>query len=652
MYLIKFTYKMHCFVSAMDFSFSSLEIISYITAAIVTLLVVACTVIVYQFKLFHLMFTYSTINKASKDNGGELVARVLQKHGVKYIFTLCGGHISPILTSCEKLNIRVIDVRHEATTVFAADAVARLSGVIGVAVVTAGPGVTNTVTAMKNAQMAESPVLLIGGAAATILKGRGALQDIDQLALFKPLCKFCTSVKYVRDIVPTLRKAIAIAQSGTPGPVFVEFPIDTLYYYGIVYGELVGKPTTGPKTIWKRIYQYYINNYMNQLFADGFIDRPMDPLPVDIPSASASQVVSAMQLVQSSKYPLFLLGSQALLPPTKADDLSKSLEILGIPCFLSGMSRGLLGRDNPIHIKQRRRDALKEADLVLLIGTVCDFRLNYGRHINSKSKVIAVNRNKEQLTKNSGALWNPTLLCQVDPGSFVVALQETMSHTEYKCDPEWIKNLKDRDRDKEALNKEKSQEETNQHLNPLKVLHYTEECLDDNSIIVTDGGDFVGSAAYIVKPRGPLSWLDPGAFGTLGVGGGFALGAKLCRPEADVWVIYGDGALGFSVAEFDTFTRHNTPVIALVGNDACWTQIVREQIPMFNTRIGCMLAYLNYHTVAEGFGGKGILLDRSCGDNEIKEQLREAKKVSRNGTAVLINALIGETDFRKGSISV
>lgn len=641
--------KWYSFFSGMDFdSYSSVEILSYITAAVVTLLVVACTVIVYHFRLFYLMF--ATIDKSSKINGGDLVAQVLQEHRVKFIFTLCGGHISPILIGCEKLKMRIIDVRHEATAVFAADAVARLSGVIGVAAVTAGPGVTNTVTAMKNAQMAESPVLLIGGAAASILKGRGALQDIDQLALFKPLCKFCVTVKYVRDIVPTLRRAIAIAVSGTPGPVFVEFPIDTLYYYDIVQKE-IGKPSA-VKSIAQRIHQLYVDNYMKQLFADGFIPRPMDPLPVDVPSPSVTQVVSAVRLLKSSKRPMFLLGSQALLPPTPADELRKSLETLGVPCFLSGMSRGLLGKDNPIHIRQRRQNALKEADLTILIGTVCDFRLNYGRHLNPRSKIIAVNRNKEQLTKNSGPLWKPTLSFQVDAASFVVALQRTVSDMDYQCDREWINKLKDRDTEREVKNKEMSKEETEEHLNPLKVLYHTEECLDDDSIIVADGGDFVGSAAYIVQPRKPLSWLDPGAFGTLGVGGGFALGAKLCRPEADVWVIYGDGALGFSIVEFDTFTRHNVPVIAVVGNDACWTQIVREQVHLLNSDVACMLAYVNYHTVAEGFGAKGILLDRSCGDDKIKEQLKEAKSISRKGTSVLINALIGKTDFRKGSVSV
>ncbi|XP_065908425.1 2-hydroxyacyl-CoA lyase 2-like [Dysidea avara] len=632
----------------MDFNIGTVELLSYVTVAIVTLLVVAATAFVYQFRLFYLMF--ASIDKSSARNGGQLVAQVLKEHGVKYIFTLCGGHISPILVSCEKLNIRVVDVRHEVTTVFAADAVARLSGVIGVAAVTAGPGVTNTVTAVKNAQMAESPVLVLGGAAGSILKGRGALQDIDQMALLQPICKFCASVKYVRDIVPTLRKAIAVAQSGTPGPVFVELPIDILYHYEIVYKE-IGKPSVA-KTFMQKVQQFYIQNYINQLFADAWVDRPMGPLPVDVQSASVGQVVSAMQLLRKSKCPVFLLGSQALLPPTTADELRTSLESLGVPCFLAGMSRGLLGRDSPIHIRQQRRDALKEADVVFLIGTVCDFRLNYGRVFNHKSKIVAVNRNREQLTKNSDLLWRATLSFQVDPASFVVALQKTIVEMEYHCDPEWTKKLKDRDAEKEALNKGKAKEQTEIHLNPLSVLHHLEDNLDDNSIVVADGGDFVGSAAYIVRPRRPLAWLDPGAFGTLGVGGGFALGAKLVRPDSDVWVIYGDGALGFSIAEFDTFTRHNLPVIALVGNDACWSQIARAQIAFFNSNVACDLDYLNYHTVAEGYGGKGILLDRSCDDDKIVEQIKAAQKMSREGNSVLINVLIGKTDFREGSISV
>ncbi|XP_063799034.1 2-hydroxyacyl-CoA lyase 2 isoform X2 [Pseudophryne corroboree] len=595
--------------------------------------------VIYQ--LFHKVETQSPCH------GGELVAKVLQSHGVKYVFTLVGGHISPILVACEKLGIRVVDTRQEATAVFAADAVARLSGTVGVAAVTAGPGLTNTVTAIKNAQMAESPLLLIGGAAATLLQGRGALQDIDQLSLFKPICKFCASVRTVREIIPVLRKALAEAQSGTPGPVFVEFPIDILYPYHVIHKEL--SPKGAPKGIIGKIINWYLQNHLNNLFAGAWEPRDTSPLPVSITKATAEQIQQCVELVSRAKKPVFILGSQATLPPIPADNLRKALESLGIPCFLGGMARGMLGRDSPLHIRQNRRDALKEADLVILAGTVCDFRLSYGRVLNRRSKVIAVNRDRCQLLKNSDMFWKPTVAIQGDAGSFIISLLEGLKG--YTCPSDWTEGLKAGDVTKEKANQKKAEEKTERHLNPLHVLHLVEEAISDDSILVADGGDFVGSAAYILRPRGPLRWLDPGAFGTLGVGGGFALGAKLCRPDSEVWIIYGDGSLGYSIVEFDTYTRHKTPVIALVGNDACWSQISREQVPMLGSNVACSLAYNDYHTVAEGFGGKGFLVTRQDEDR-ITDIIKEAQEATKKGKSALINVLIGKTNFRDGSISV
>uniref|UniRef100_A0A8C1URR9 2-hydroxyacyl-CoA lyase 2 n=1 Tax=Cyprinus carpio TaxID=7962 RepID=A0A8C1URR9_CYPCA len=583
-------------------------------------------------------------------HGGESVAEVLRAHGVKFVFTLVGGHISPILVACEKLGIRIVDTRHEATAVFAADAVARLSGTVGVAAVTAGPGLTNTVTAVKNAQMAESPLLLIGGAAATLLQGRGALQDIDQMSLFKPLCKFCASVRTVREIVPTVRKALAIAQSGTPGPVFIEFPIDTLYPYHVVEKESAPKNT--PKGLFGKIMAWYLQNHLSNLFAGAWETCDLSPLPVYIPHATEDEVQRCVELVSRAKKPVILLGSQATLPPTPVCEtltFLKALESLGIPCFLGGMSRGMLGKNSPLHIRQNRRDALKEADLVLLAGTVCDFRLSYGRVLNRRSKIIAVNRDRSQLLKNSDMFWKPTVAIQGDAGSFLLRLSKALKG--HRCPEEWPRSLKEGEAIKEKANRAKADEKTERHLNPISVLHRVDELLAEDSIIVADGGDFVGSAAYIMRPRGPIRWLDPGAFGTLGVGGGFALGAKLCRPESEVWIVYGDGSLGYSVAEFDTFTRHKTPVIALVGNDACWSQISREQVPMLGSNVACGLAFTDYHIVADGYGGKGYLIGRED-ESRLDDIIKKAQKECREGKAILLNVLIGKTNFRDGSISV
>ena len=613
---------------------------------VVSIILGIVTILAYRLGFYDLLF--SRVDKEYECDGGHLVAETLKAHGVKYIFTLCGGHISTILVGCEKLGIRVIDTRHEVTCAFAADAVARLSGIVGVACVTAGPGLTNTVTAVKNAQMAESPLLLLGGAAAKCLKGRGALQDIDQMVLFKPLCKYTASISRVRDIVPTIREAIAAAQSGTPGPVFVEIPIDVLYPIKLVEQELF--PKTKPRTLVQHITALYIKAYIAKVFGNAWTPQDTSPLPVDRPFCRESDVKKVARLVRKAKKPLFLLGSQVTLPPVKGEDKRRYFEKMGIPCFLGGMSRGLLGPDSNIHIRQRRRDALKEADLVILVGAVCDFRLNYGRSISSKSAVVAVNRNKTQLKLNTDMFWTPTISLQGDPGFFIQQLAENLDG--YECDPSWPEMLKERDKEKEAINLEKTKEIPDRHLNPLKVLHLSEQVMSDNTIMVADGGDFVGSASYILRPRGPLKWLDPGPFGTLGVGGGFALGAKLCCPESDVWIIYGDGSLGYSVAEFDTFTRHQIPVIALIGNDACWSQIAREQVPQLGSNVGCMLAYCEYEKVAEGYGGRGYVLDRGMDDDAIKDVLVKAQDESRTGRPVLVNCLIGTTDFRKGSISV
>lgn len=589
------------------------------------------------------------VDASSKRNGGEHVAAVLKAHGVKFVFTLVGGHISPILVECENAGIRVIDTRHEVTCVFAADAVARLSGVVGVACVTAGPGLTNTVTAIKNASMAESPILLLGGASATILKGRGALQDIDQLALFKPLCKYVATVRRIRDIVPTLKEAIRVAQSGTPGPVFVELPIDTLYPYKLVMKEIVSadKPA---KTLTMKLIRLYLTNYVNQLFAGAWESADPSPLEVTFPTASSESVRNCASLLRGAKKPVILLGSQATLPPMKSDSVQGALEKIGAPCFLGGMSRGYLGKNSPLHIRQKRSLALKEADVVICAGAVADFRLSYGRHFSSHSKVVSVNRSVSNMKLNTDTNWKAYMYVHADPGSFLVALAKELE--DFRCDQAWPMELKERDQEKEVSNLRKSQELPAEHLNPLNVLYHAEKALSEDSILVADGGDFVGSAAYILRPCGPLKWLDPGAFGTLGVGGGFALGAKLVNPDADVWIIYGDGSLGYSVAEFDTFKRHKVPVIALVGNDACWTQIAREQVPMFDSRVACDLSYCDYDVVARGYGGEGFKLDRDCSEQKIDEVMEEAKKVAQTGTPVLINCLIGKSDFREGSISV
>jgi acetolactate synthase-1/2/3 large subunit len=212
----------------------------------------------------------------------------------------------------------------------------------------------------------------------------------------------------------------------------------------------------------------------------------------------------------------------------------------------------------------------------------------------------------------------------------------------------WLETLRSREAEREA-DIDARAARPGQHVNPLQLFRQLEPVLRDDTVLVADGGDFVATASYTLSPRGPLSWLDPGAFGTLGVGGGFALGAKLCRPEAEVWILYGDGSAAYSLAEFDTFVRHGLPIYALVGNDASWGQIAREQVDVLGDDVGTVLRRTHYHTVAEGYGGRGLLLETP---NMIGPTLEAARAAHKVGKPVLINALLGVTDFRKGSISM
>lgn len=577
-------------------------------------------------------------------NAGNIIGQVLREQGVRFLFTLCGGHISPILTGAKREGIRIIDVRDEVNAVFAADAVGRLTDTPGVAAVTAGPGVTNSITALKNAQLAQSPMILLAGASPTVLKNRGALQDIDQLALVKSITKLAVSVRRNCDIIPVLENAFAVCRSGVPGPVFIECPIDLVYseskvrqWYSM---DADSQHAWGLKS---KLLDFYLKRHVDQMFACDFEEMQPGKSKVTSPDLDAGQVAKAVELAALCRKPVLIIGSQAMLHAADTPRLGAAVESLGIPVFLAGMARGLLGRQHPLQLRHQRKKALKNADLVILAGMPCDFRLNYGRSFGSETKIISVNRSKIDLRLNC----RPDLAVLSDPFLFLCAMAETFSPEASDWD-DWIQELRTNDEEREKFIAATAGEATD-YINPLYLLQKLDEVIGEKSILIGDGGDFVASAAYIVQPPGPLTWLDPGVFGTLGVGAGFALAAKLTKPESEVWLIYGDGAAGFSLQEFDTFVRHKLPVIAVLGNDACWTQIARDQVVDFGDDVATELRRSDYHRVAEGFGAKGFLLDRK---EDIDRVFKEAKQAAKNGHPVLINVIIGKTDFRKGSISV
>ena len=571
-------------------------------------------------------------------HGGDQVAAVLKKQNVRWVFTLCGGHISPVLTGCNKIGIKIIDTRHESTAVFAADAVSRLSGTIGVATVTAGPGLTNCITPIKNAQMAQSPILIIGGATATVLKNRGSLQDIDHLNLVKSITKGCFSIRRVKTISKTIQRAISLSISGVPGPVYVEIPVDVLFPEEVVRNWYGLKSNNKSIPWWMSLYLKWNVNYLFNENKTGLqqkqINKPAKPSPT-------KKINKILGLIEKAKKPVLLIGSPIMLDVDKIPAVADSIKKLGVPTYVSGSARSLLSKTDLPIFRYSRKNALKKADLVILFGVPCDFRLDYGRQINYKAKKIAINESLEDLFLNI----RPNLYIQNSPATAIIDLAKKKIKNNWIS---WLHLIQKTDEKKKKNIFLKANEKT-KNINPIKLFTVLDKHISDDDIIIADGGDFVATASYILRPRSYTGWLDPGGFGTLGVGAGFSLAAKLCHPKSTIWAIFGDGSFGYSLIEFDTFMRHKVPVIGIIGNDAGWTQIARDQVDILGDPVGTNLRYTNYHLAIKELGGFGISVKK---EEEINPALVKAKQASLNGSSTVINVIIDKTDFRKGSISI
>ncbi len=583
---------------------------------------------------------------ADHPHGGSIVGEVLAAHGVKCLYNLCGGHISPILLGAKMHGLQVVDVRDEVTAAFAADAASRMTGIPGVCAVTAGPGVTNTTTAVKNAFEAQQPMIILGGATATVLRGRGSLQDIDQLSLMKTITKWAERCNKVGDLVPMLEKAFATASEGVPGPVFLEIPVDVLYPEEIVsewYMKESGvDKMKGPVGA---AAQLAMKGYLKKQFHMPHIPIPGWPsLRSPFRGDVATHVEQVAEALSRAERPVLVVGNQAMvnLTPERAQELATAVVQLGVPTFLGGSSRGLLGRHNEIQFRHKRGAALKEADVVIVAGFPFDFRMGYGQKINKKANLISVNLDADALKKNR----RPTRAVQAHPGHFLVQLgQRASANGDWTS---WFEALRNREqaRDDEIS---KGARTKGPLVDPVHLFQRIEEKIADDSVLIVDGGDFVATGAYIVRPRSPLSWLDPGVFGTLGVGGGFAVGAASARPEAEVWLFYGDGSSAYSLAEFDTYIRSGFAPIAVIGNDASWQQIARDQVTILGDAVGTELRKTDYHVVAEGYGGKGFLLTDPA---KIDKTLDKAKQLAKKGTPVCINVHLASSNFREGSLSI
>jgi acetolactate synthase-1/2/3 large subunit len=445
----------------------------------------------------------------------------------------------------------------------------------------------------------------------------------------------------VRDLGAMVEQALRLAADGVPGPVFVECPVDLLYDEALVrqwYADAGGNGTS----LADRALRWVLSRHAERMFAGaGHMSAP-EVAAIEPPHAAGGDIARAAAAFARAQRPIAVIGSQALLAVERVPEIAAAVNRIGIPVYLSGMARGLLGRNHPLQMRHARREALREADCVLLAGVPCDFRLDYGRHVRRSATLIAANRSRRDARLNR----RPAIAAIGDAGLTLLALVAQLGTRAQR--PQWIAQLRARD-DAREREIDARAAVAGEHVNPLALFRALDAAAAEDAVFVADGGDFVATAAYIVRPRGPLSWLDPGAFGTLGVGAGFALGAGLLRPKAEVWLIWGDGASGYGLAEFDTFVRHGVPVIAVVGNDASWAQIAREQVKMLHDDVGTVLARSDYHRVVEGFGAAGLLVRKTA---DVPAVLAQAKEIARGGTPVLVNVWLDRTDFREGSLSM
>jgi acetolactate synthase-1/2/3 large subunit len=540
--------------------------------------------------------------------GGHLVARALKAEGVGAIFTLCGGHIIDIYDGCIDAGIRIIDVRHEQAAAHAADAWTRLTGVPGCAVVTAGPGTTDTVTAVANAWRAQVPMLVIGGQGPLKQAYMGSLQEMDHVGLMKPITKFAATVYQTERIPEMIGMALRQAYSGRPGPVFIEIPADVLF--SAVDSGAVVDPGT----------------YRSPGVVQG----------------DARLVEEAGRLLSLAERPVVLAGSQ-VWHCRGAADLDALAQAAQAPVYLNGSARGSLPPGHPLLFVRSRREALAGADVILVIGTPFDFRLGYGKRLAAGAKIIQVDLDYGEIGHNRGVDIGIT-------GDAAVVLRQLTAAVEHGTGERhraWLEQL--RSTEKKAIEKDLPLLNSDAvPIHPLRLAKEINDFLTEDSIFIGDGGDIVTISAAVIQTRRPGQWLDPGPLGTLGVGMPFAIAAKVALPQKEAFILFGDGAFGFNGFEFDTAIRFKLPIVSVVGNNAAWNQIRYGQIARYGTERGDtanLLAATRYDRIVEALGGHGEHVEQP---RDIRPALERARV---SGRPACVNVVLDPNVYSSGTMN-
>ena len=545
-------------------------------------------------------------------HGGRLVARALKSEDVSFIFTLCGGHVMPIYDGCIDEGIGVIDVRHEQTAAHAADGWARVTGRPGVAVVTAGPGLTDAVTGVASAHRANVPMLIFGGQGPRPFADMGSLQDMNHVELMRPITKWAASVPEGRRLPEYVSMAFRIATTGLPGPVYLEMPIDHLF----------------------NVYEDDQVRYPQKYRSDAGI------------AGDPQYVERAFELLKKAQRPVALVGSQ-LRWSKRREAYPKFVETFGMPIYVNGLGRGSLPPNNPYFFSQTRKDALKAADVVLVFGTPLDFRLGYGRetHFNPDAAVVQIDLDGGEIGRN-----RPIEVGIVGDTGIVMEQLTQLARAEgfsAAMIKPWLDDIRQKEQEKSARMKPELESDAAPP-NPLRTCKEIADAFGPDAIFIGDGGDFVATAASVLRIHEQGHWLDPGPLGTLGVGPGYAMAAKLAKPDSPVVIIYGDGSFGLHGLEFEAMVRQKINVIGIIGNDAAWQQIRRGQVQLYGEEraVATALSFTRYERVVEALGGHGEYVERA-------EDIRPAiERTLAAGKPGLINIKIGRSDFRKDAISI
>jgi acetolactate synthase-1/2/3 large subunit len=519
-------------------------------------------------------------------HGGRLIAQRLRAAGVTKLFTLSGGHLFSIYDGCRAEGIDIVDVRHEQTAAFAAEGWAKATRTVGVAALTAGPGVTNGMSAMASAQANASPVVVLGGRAPAMRWGMGSLQEIDHVPFVAPLVKSARTASSPQDGAALVDEAIALALSAPTGPAFVDFPLD-------------------------------------HVFSEG----PVNPAAFSPPPALAlPDVAEAASLLRGASRPVVMAGT-GLYWAHGEDALRELAEELSLPVFLNGLARGCVPADHPQFFSRARSAGLKGADVALVIGVPMDFRLGFGASFGDETQIVAMGSSPPPRS-------HPRPVAAELYGDVAGTLDALRSVAAGGPDrSSWNASLREAENEKRAAEQEELLD-ARAPLHPMRLYHELQQVIDRDAVVIGDGGDFVSYAGRVIDTYAPGCWMDPGPYGCLGSGPGFALAAKLAFPERQVCLLLGDGAFGFAGMEFDTLVRHGVPVVAVMGNNGIWGLEKHPMEFLYGYSVAADLQpELRYDRVVEALGGHGELVSAP-------DELRPAlERAFASGKPALVNVL-------------